>query len=98
MYPQAYRVAFHRYNIVVCYISSELLRKGDGGGSIEGRGGVTVDQVGVGWVCTIVNGAGIPWLEKCALHNHSSCISHVNIYIKDVNIYATCEGRRMMLI
>ena len=95
MYPHTEGVAFHRYNIVVCYISSELLWKGDGSCSQEGGGSVPVDKVGVGWVYTIVNGAGIPWLEKCALHNHSGCISHVNMYIKDVSIYAACGGRWM---
>ena len=89
MYPHTEGVALHRYNIVVCYISSELLWKGDGGCSTQSGGSVPVDQVGVGWVCTIVNGAGVPWL--CALHNHSGCISHVKFYIKDVNLCHLCR-------
>ena len=91
-HPHTHGVAFHRYNIVVCYVSSEPLREGDGCHSTLGGGGVPVDQVGVGWVCTIVNGAGVPWL-KCALHKHSGWISCVNMYIKNVNICDTCGGR-----
>ena len=73
-------------------VSSEPLREGDGCHLTLGGGGVPVDQVGVGWVCTIVNGAGVLWL-KCALHKGSGWISHVNMYSKDVKIYATCGGR-----
>ena len=40
-----------------------------------GGGGVPVDQVGVGWVCAIVNGAVVSWPKKCALY---PCIAWVN--------------------
>ena len=49
-----------RYNVVVGGVSSKLLREDDGGCSTQGGGGVPVDQVGVRWVCTILNGAVIP--------------------------------------
>ena len=71
-------------------VSSEPLRECDSGLSTQGGGGVPVNQVGVGWVCTIVNGAGVPWL-KCALHKDITWISGVNMDSK--NFGATCEGR-----
>ena len=96
-HPHTHGVVFHRYNIVICYVSSEFPRKGDGGSLICSTGSVPVDQVGVGWVCTIVNGAGVPWPKECALHKDIAWISCVNMYIKNVNIYATCGGRSMTL-
>ena len=89
-YPHTLGAAHCRHNVVVGCISSESLRKCDGCHSTEGGGGVTVDQVGVGWVCTIVNGAGVPWL-KSALHRGIGLISCVNMDSK--NFGATCEGR-----
>ena len=41
--PHTLSSVLHRHNIVVGGVCSEPLRKGDGGGSIEGGGGVTVD-------------------------------------------------------
>ena len=67
-YPHTLRTAHCRHNVVVGGVSSELLREGNGGHSTQCGGGVPVDQVSVGWVCTIVNGAGVPWLKECALH------------------------------
>ena len=61
-------VALCRHNVVVSGVSSEPLREGDGGPLAQGVGGVPVDQVGIGRVCTIVNGAVVPWLENYALH------------------------------
>ena len=62
------RLAFCRHNVVVGDVLSDLLREGNVGHLSLGGCGVTVVQVGVGWVCTIVNGAGVPWLIECALH------------------------------
>ena len=89
-YPHTLGVALCRYSVVVGGVSSESLREGDGGHSTLGGGGVPVDQVGVGWVCTIVNGAGVPWL-KCALYKHIAWFNTVNVDSK--NICATCEVR-----
>ena len=58
------------------------MRKGDGGPSTRGGGAVTVDQVGVGWVCTIVNGASVPWLIECALHKRIGWIDWVDTNFK----------------
>ena len=66
-HPHTVGAAPCRHNVVVGGVSSELLREGDDGHLTQGGGGVPVVQVGVGWVCTIVNGAVIPWL-KYALH------------------------------
>ena len=64
------RAVLCRHNVIVGGVSSEFLRENDDGQSTPGvGGGVPVDQVGVGRVCTIVNGAGVPWLNKYALHN-----------------------------
>ena len=57
------RAAHYRHNVVVGCVSSEPLRECDGGRSTLGEGCVPVDQVGVGWVCIIVNGAGVSWLK-----------------------------------
>ena len=88
-YPHTLGAAHYRHSVVVGGVSSEPLRERDSSHSTLGGGGVPVDQVGVGWVCTIVNGAGVPWLIECALHKHSGWISGVNIYSK--NTCATCE-------
>ena len=65
------RVAFCRRNIVVSGVISESLREGDGGCSTQGGGSVLIHEVGVGWVCTIVNVAVIHWM-KCAFNNCTS--------------------------
>ena len=62
-----------RHNEVVISVSLEVLREGDGGHSALSGGGVPVDQVGVRWVCTIVNGASVHWLKN-AIHK---CICYV---------------------
>ena len=61
------RAAHYRHSVVVGGVPSKSLKECDGCHSTLGGGGVPVDQVDVGWVCTIVNGAGVPWL-KSALH------------------------------
>ena len=88
-YPLTMRAAHYRHSVVVGGVPSEPLRESDGCQSTLGGSGVPIDEVGVGWVCTIVNGAGVPWLIECALHKHSGWISGVNIYSK--NTCATCE-------
>ena len=77
-YPHTLGVALCRYNVVVGSVSSELMREGDDGRSTLGGGGVPVDQVGVGWVHTIVNGAGVPWLNKCALKKGSQQVGDID--------------------
>ena len=62
LYPHTLGAAHCRHSVVVGGVSSEPLRERDSSHSTLGGGGVPVDQVGVGWVCTIVNGAGVPWL------------------------------------
>ena len=88
-YPHTLGVALCRYNVVVGSVSSEPLREGDGGHLIQGGGGVPVDQVGVGWVSTIFNGTGVPWLTYCAIHKDIAWISSVNVDSK--NVCGTCE-------
>ena len=66
-HPHTLGAAPCRHNVVVGDVSSEFLREGDDGRSTLGGRGVPVVQVGVGWVCTIVNGVVKPWL-KYALH------------------------------
>ena len=88
--PHTLCSVLHRHDVVVGGVCSEHLREGDGGLSTKGGGGVPVDQVGVGWVCTIVNSAGIFWLKNCALHKHISWICDINTNPKDVNVNATC--------
>ena len=61
------RAVLCRHNVIVGGVSSEFLRESDGGHSTLGGGGIPVDQVGEGWVCTIVNGTGISWLNKYTL-------------------------------
>ena len=65
------RVALCRYNVVVGGVSSEALRESDSGCLTLGGGGIPVEQVGVGWVSTIVNAAGVFWLKNCALHKRT---------------------------
>ena len=89
------RAAYYGHSVVVGGVCSERLREGDGCHSTLGGGGVPVDQVGVGWVCTIFNSAGVPWL-KCALHKHIAWISGVNIYSK--NTCTTCEVKANKLV
>ena len=84
------RAAHYRHSVVVGGVPFKSLRECDGCRSTEGGGHVPKDQVGVGWVCTIVNGAGVPWL-KSALHRGIGWISRVNMDSK--NFGATCEGR-----
>ena len=91
LHPHTLGAALCRHNVVVGGVSSESLRENDGGHSTLGGGSVPVDQVGVGWVCTIVNGAGILWLKKCALHKHIAWISGVNM--DSNNFSGTCELR-----
>ena len=69
--PDTMRVAFCRHNIVVSSVISESLRESDGGCLTQGGGSIFMDQVGVGWVCTIVNAAIVHWM-KCAF---DKCIS-----------------------
>ena len=71
LHPHTTGVALCRYSVVVGGVSSESLRECDSGCSTIGVGGVPVDQIGVGWVCTIVNSAGVPWLENCTLHKRT---------------------------
>ena len=89
-YPHTLGAAHCRHNVAVGGVPFKSLRECDGGHSTEGGGHVPIDQVGVGWVCAIVNGAGVPWL-KCALHKHIAWISGVNMDSK--NFGTTCEGR-----
>ena len=74
----------------------KLSREGDGCHLTMGGGGVPVDQVGVGWVCTIVNGASVSWLKEYALHKDIGWITGIKFDIKNVNICATC-GEKMQL-
>ena len=94
-YPHTLGAALCRHNVVVGGVSSEPLREGDGGHSTLGGGGVPVDQVGVGWVCTIVNGVGVPWLTYCAIHKDIVWISCINMNPK--NVCTTCEGSALQL-
>ena len=84
--PHTLSSVLHRHNIVVSGVRSKPLREGNGGSSIWGGGGVSVEQVSVGWVCTILNGAGVPWLKNCALHIQITWICGVNTDSKDVNV------------
>ena len=86
------RAACCRHNVVVCCVSSEPLREVDDRYLTLGGGGVTVDQVGVRCVCTILNGAGVPWLEKCTLYKCTCCVGCVEVNHK-VNIPTTYTER-----
>ena len=55
-----------------------------------GGGSVPVDQVGVGWVCTIVNGTGVPWLKERALHKGAGYVGGLDT---NHNVSATCEEK-----
>ena len=85
------RAACCRHNVVVCCVSSEPLREVDGSYSTLGGGRVPVHQVDVGWVCTIVNGTGVPRL-KSALHKCTCCVGCVEVNHK-VNIPTTYTER-----
>ena len=87
-FPHTLGAAQCRHNVVVGGVPSEPLRESDSSHSTLGGGGVPIDQVGVGWVCTILNGTGVPWL-KCALHKHIVWISRLNMNPK--NTCTTCE-------
>ena len=62
LHPHTLGIAYRRHNVEG--VSSEPLREGDGGHLTQGGGGVPVDQVGVGWVSTILNGAVVTWLKR----------------------------------
>ena len=55
-----------------------------------GGGSVSVDQVGVGWVCTILNSAGIPQLKECALHKGAGYVGGLDM---NLNVSATCKEK-----
>ena len=65
-------------NVVVGSVSSELLREDNSSDSILGGGSVPVVQVGVEWVCTIVNDAVVDWLNKCALKKGSQLVGDID--------------------
>ena len=50
-----------------------------------------MDQVGVGWVCTIVNAAVVHWM-KCAFDKCTSWVGSVYVNCKNV-ICTTCVER-----
>ena len=62
LHPHTLGATHCRHNVVVSGGFTEPLREGDGCHLTLGGGGVLVDQVGVRWVCTIVNGADVSWL------------------------------------
>ena len=66
----------------------EVLGEGNGGYLTQSGGGVAVDQVGVRWICTIVNSAVVIRF-KCALYKYICCVGQVNIHPKE-SIPATC--------
>ena len=80
----------YRHNIIVYGISSESPREHDSCHWTPGGVSVSVDQVGVGWVCTIVNGAVVPWLKECALHKCT-----VDIKLK---VSAICGERSILML
>ena len=82
-----------RHNVVVGGISSDPPRQSDGGCFIQGGGGFPVDQVSVGRVCTIVNGAVVIWLEKNALHSGICWVCDGDINHK-VSIFDTCGQKK----
>ena len=59
--------ALCRHNVIVDGVCSEFLDECNCSRSTLGGGGIPEYQVSVGWICTIVNGASISWLEKSAL-------------------------------
>ena len=89
LHPHTLCTAHYQHNVVVVIVFVKLFRESNVGHLTLGGGGVPVDQVGVGWVCTIFNGAVVPWLKEYALHNCIGWITGININIKGVNICAT---------
>ena len=67
----------------------EILGEGNCGHLTQGGGGVTVDKVGVRWVCTIDNGARVPWEHKPTDHKCIFCVGSVNVYNEHICI--ACE-------
>ena len=59
LHPYTLEVTHCRYDIVISSISFEFLGKGDSCQMIYGGGVVSAVQVGVGWICTIVNSADV---------------------------------------
>ena len=59
MHPHTLRATLCSRNVIVGGVSSDPLREINGGYLTHCQGGVPVVQVGVGWVCTILNGAVI---------------------------------------
>ena len=90
LHSNALGVSHCRHVVVVSGACYEPLWKCDGGHLTLGGGSVSVDQVGVGWVCTIVNGAGVPWLIECALHKGAGYVGGLDI---NLNVSATCEEK-----
>ena len=68
LHPHTSGSTISSHNVIVGDVSSDPLRKINGGHLANCQGGVPVVQVGVGWVCTIGNGTVIPLLTQCALH------------------------------
>ena len=52
-----------------------------------------MDQVGVGWVCTILNEAGVPWLFKYALHKGTWYVGGIDTNPEVKEVFATCEEK-----
>ena len=92
--PHTQRVSFCRHNVVVGTVSYEPLRESDVSLSTWDIGGVPVDQVGIGLVRTIVNGAGVLSLKECALHNCGHWVSGVNTNHKVTKISVTYGERK----
>ena len=89
--------ALCRHNVVVVSVSFELLSEGDGDILIHCIQGVLISQVGVGWVCTILNSAVIPSHKKCTLHNCITRIRGVNTNLKNVHICAIYGERHVIV-
>ena len=89
--PHTLRAALCRHSEVVSGFCLEATGKGDGGHSIQGRGGVSGGQVGVRWICAIVNSAGVPWL-KHTVHKYACCVVGVNTHTK-INVCSACRQR-----
>ena len=64
LHPYTLGVVLCRHSVVVDCVCSEPLRQNDGDYLTQGGGDVPVHKVGVGWVRTIVNGAGVSWSGK----------------------------------
>ena len=91
-YPHTQRVTLCRHNVVVGGVSSELLGEGDGALSTWDIGGVPI--VGVGLVCTIVNGTDVFFLRKSAFHNCAYWVSGVNTNHKVTKVSVTYGKRK----